>query len=262
MRRDHNREFPARFPKDTLMLTLAKKLAKGFFVSAPAQETRETRNLLTELKQEFNGIRLPFAPTHQGDLIHRLITRHEYANCIETGFATGSTAAYMLAATKPKSGKVISVDNSQGGVEIEIGKKCIVQSGMQERHEFYAEDSASVLRRLCKEQRKFDFVFLDGWKTFDHLAYEIYLIDDMLNDSGIVFFDDAYMSGVRQAINLTKRYYGYREISYDDYGEDWRMKIYLRLTCRSVHRPYRALRKVIPTYSQERKINPYFYSKL
>ena len=213
--------------REFMQLSSLKSIIKNFLFYEALDQTKETRNLLAKVMSEFQGVTLPYAPTHQGDLIHLLIARNNYADCLETGFASGSTAAYMLAATSAKSGKVISIDNSQGGHEIEIGKRCIELAGMTSRHLFISDDSSVALRHLREDGKKFDFVFLDGWKTFDHTAYEFFLFDEMLTDGGCVFIDDTYMPSLRQLISFAKKYYEYQEIDYRDYGQDWKKRLYL-----------------------------------
>jgi len=228
----------------------------------PLQETEETRRFLKTMQEDARDRTLPFVPPHQGDFLFLAIQRSGFARCLETGFATGSTAVYMLAATAANSGRVVSIDNSQGGHAVEVGKNSVRRSGMGDRHELFLEDSSSVIRRLREQGESFDFAFLDGWKSFDHLAYEIFLLDEMMPVGGMMVFDDSYMPGVRQAIRLLLRYYEFDEIDYSQFGESWRTRIYLSLSCRSPFRPFRAFRKTKASADQRRKTDPYFFRRL
>lgn len=244
------------------MISSLKRAIKHILRYQPLEETRALRSQLRQAQSDWRGQRLPFTPDYQGDLIFSIIRRNGFGRCLETGFATGSTALYMLAASEPQGGSVISIDNSQGGHAIEIGKGVIEGSTMGGRHRLFEADSADVVRRLAEAGEAFDFVFLDGWKTFDHLAHELYLVDRMLTTGGVVLFDDTYLPGVRQAIRLLTRYYEYREIDYRDYGQDWRLAVQLRLSVRSVHRAYRGFQKITATEAQARVSDPYFFRAL
>ena len=237
-------------------------LIKFFLRYTPLSETKNTREQLKFMENELAGIQRPFVPSHEGDLIYLLIKQRGYSRCLETGFATGSTARYMLSATENVTGRVISIDNSQGGHEIEMGKRCIEESGMGSRHQFFEGNSANVIRQLIESGEEFDFVFIDGWKTFDHLAYELFLIDQMLFENGVVFFDDTYLPSVRQTIRLLTRYYEYQEINYSEYKQDWRLRLHLSASVRSIFRPYRVFQKMRTTDKQERTFNPYFFRSL
>jgi predicted O-methyltransferase YrrM len=228
----------------------------------PLQETEGTRRFLKAQQDDARDPTLPFVPPHQGDFIYLVVQQSGYARCLETGFATGSTAVYMLAATAAKAGHVVSIDNSQGGHAIDVGRNCVERSGMADRHELFLEDSSSVIRRLRERGDSFDFAFLDGWKTFDHLAYELFLLDEMMPVGGMIVFDDSYMPGVRQAIRLLCRYYAFEEVDYGRFGETWRTRLYLSLSCRSPFRPFRAFRKAQASSDQQRKTDPYFFRRL
>ena len=59
----------------------------------PRPETEGTRRFLKMLQESAGDASLPFVPPHQGDFIYLAIQQNGFARCLETGFATGSTAA-------------------------------------------------------------------------------------------------------------------------------------------------------------------------
>ena len=112
------------------------------------------------------------------------------------------------------------------------------------------ENSNRAVPEIFLSGEHFDFVFMDGWKTFDHLVLEIYFVNQMLNLGGVIAFDDSHMPSVRKAIRLLKRYYGYQEVDYRAHNQTLRLRLFLLLTRRSFHRPYRAFVKTTETTDQ------------
>ncbi len=41
--------------------------------------------------------------------------------------------------------------------------------------------------------KKFDFVFVDGWHSYEHTKKEFYFIEKLLNENSYILFDDSYM---------------------------------------------------------------------
>ena len=203
----------------------------------------------------------PFCPPYEGDLIYALVRAAGARRCLEMGFHTGSTALYMDAGLAQDDGQVTSVglDSEEDMLR---GRKLLRDAGAESRHRLLRENSNRVVPELFLAGEKFDFVFMDGWKTFDHLAFEIYFINRMLEKGGFILFDDSYMPSVRQAIRLLKRYYGYAEIDYGRYGQTRRLGLYLALAHRTPHRPYRALAKTVDTADQTPTKDWNFYRPL
>jgi len=69
--------------------------------------------------------------------------------------------------------------------------------------------SEFALPRLCEEGASFDFVFVDGWHTLDHVMVEFFYIDRMLPVGGIVAFDDTALTGLNRLMRYITRYPNY-----------------------------------------------------
>ncbi len=182
-------------------------------------------------------------------MIFRLITQNGYRDCLETGFGTGSTATYMLAATEPRGGHVTSLDWSEQDFN-HIGKANVRAAGFEDRHTLHERPSFEVMAEFLTAGRRFDFVFIDGWKTFDYLAYETFIINRMMPRGGCIMFDDSYLPSVRKLIGMLESHYRYEEIDYPRYGQGHRLRLYHLLTTRSPGRPYRAIIKTVETEEQ------------
>ena len=85
-----------------------KEYLKRYFCPAPLQSTRDVAQRVAEAQLSHRG--LPFCPPHEGDLLYQLASAPSVHRCLEIGFATGSTALYLLAGIEGKeSGEVVSI---------------------------------------------------------------------------------------------------------------------------------------------------------
>ena len=227
------------------MLGVLKRAVKNLLRYEPLPQTAAIRETI----DIHNVDGQPFCPSSEGDLIYSLITKNDFKNCLEVGFFTGSTALYIAAATAPLKGRATSICLDKDDVVVR-GQALLQSEGYSELHRVIRQNSNIALPELFSSGEQYDFVFVDGWKTFDHLAFEIYLINQMLQHGGVVAFDDSHMPSVRKAIELLKSYYGYEEIEYKDHNHSLRLRLFHCLIYRSIHRPYRALKKTIKTEDQ------------
>lgn len=77
------------------------------------------------------------------------------------------------------------------------------------------ERSEFALPQLLKEGKKYDFVFVDGWHTFDHVLVEFFYINNLLNVGGIVAFDDTSLQGINKVMRYISHYPNYECLGTD-----------------------------------------------
>jgi predicted O-methyltransferase YrrM len=198
-------------------------------------ETERVRHLLSQRRHGND----PICPPDQGDFIYLLARERPHSRCLEIGFASGSTALYLL---NSPDAHVKSIDYRQadyGGRGIETVKA----SGMGTRHHLIEENSNLALPKLLRQRERFDVIFLDGWKTFDHLSVDIYYCNQLLKAGGVMIFDDTRMPSVDRALRLLKTHYEYEEIDAFRYLGARRLSLWYLLTTKSLKRPYRGFRK-------------------
>lgn len=218
-----------------------KEQLKRLFCPAPLQSTRDVAQRVAEAQLSHRG--LPFCPPHEGDLIYQLASAPS-DRCLEIGFATGSTALYLLAGIEGKeNGEVVSIDFKQSDFEY-LGCRMVSQSANASRHTLIEGNTNTVLPEMFKDGVRFDLAFLDGWKVFDHLLLDVYYAVRMLNEGGYIVFDDARMKSTRKVISILIRYYGFSEVNYSKY-ETWKHRVWFGLSqgMKDWRRPYRAFVK-------------------
>lgn len=146
--------------------------------------------------------------TYQGDGMADAIVKAGYKRCLEIGLATGSTAVYMLST----GAEVVSIDRAQASWYGNAGLKAIERAGLQAKHRLVEGDSVQVLAQMYAAGERFDFAFLDGWKTFDHMAAEIYFVARLVRLGGMIVFDDAQMPSVRKVVRLATGHYAMESV--------------------------------------------------
>ena len=227
------------------MINALKKWVKNRLQYNPLLETASVRKAIEAAKIEGQ----PYCPDYEGDLLFSLIRSNNFQRCLETGFYTGSTALYLAAAVADSDGRVVSIclDDDES---VERGLQLLQKEGYADCHRLIRKNSNIALPEFFISGEHFDFIFMDGWKTFDHLAFEVYLFNQLLDHGGVIVFDDSYMPSVRKVIRLLSKYYGYEEIDYRLHNQSLRLRLFHYLTRRSIYPPYRAFTKTIKTEEQ------------
>jgi predicted O-methyltransferase YrrM len=184
----------------------------------------------------------PYCSFDEGDLLFQFAKAAGEQDALEVGFATGSTAAYMLHGLG--TGKLTSIDYDQNQYERE-GEKLVKALGFAARHRLIEDNSIRVLPELSASGARFGLVFLDGWKTFDHMWVDTFYCARMLNRGGYIVFDDARMPAVRKCISILRRYYQFAATdSYERVGGG-KLRVWHLLSTRTTRPPYVALQKVV-----------------
>ena len=135
-----------------------------------------------------------------GSLLQRTIKEIRPKVSLEVGLAYGVSTLYILEAMNDHGGqKLVGMDPAQfdehwqGG-----GLSNIRKAGFEALYEFYGSTSQKLLPELVKDDLRIDFAFIDGWHTFDHALVDFFYIDQMLNNGGVVVFDDVGYPSIRR----------------------------------------------------------------
>ena len=184
----------------------------------------------------------PYCPDDEGDFLFQLARSTSGHDALEVGFATGSSAAYILLGLG--AGRLTSIDYDQNHFE-RAGEKLVATLGLASRHLLVEEDSVKALPELHKGEASYGLVFLDGWKTFDRMWVDTFYCARMLTVGGLIVFDDAQMPAVRKCISLLMRYYDFSDAVPQGPLGGWPQRLRYLMTTRSTHHPYVALRKTV-----------------
>lgn len=145
-----------------------------------------------------------------GAVLQRAIASVRPSTACEVGLAYGVSTLYMLEALANCGGTLIGMDPAQNDAHWQGGGLANVSAaGFSERYRFYEEPSQVALPRLAADGVRVQLGFIDGWHTFDHTLVDFFFIDRMLDDGGIIVFDDLGYPAIRRVCDfvLTNRAY-------------------------------------------------------
>lgn len=164
--------------------------AKGF---------TDAQGVFTALHSSVTGVEVAY--------LQELITLCRPSRTLEVGCAQGVSSLAICESIGPDAHHTI-IDAFQSTEWKGHGLHNLHMAGftnfrlLEQRSEF-------ALPALCAEGAGFDFVFVDGWHTFDHVMVEFFYIDRMLPVGGIVAFDDTSLVGLNRLMRYITRYPGY-----------------------------------------------------
>ena len=135
----------------------------------------------------------------EGDFLYNTILTNKFKRCLEVGMAYGISAMYILLALKKLGTKNIhldSIDPNQSTQWNNFGMKLVKSIKMNKFHTLFEDKSYNVLPKLIN--KKYDFIFIDGWHTFDYTLLDFFYSSLILKIGGIIVIDDAYHAGVNK----------------------------------------------------------------
>jgi predicted O-methyltransferase YrrM len=191
-----------------------------------------------------------FYPLHseikpkEGEFLMKVIADNKCTKGIEVGCAYGISSLYICAALS-QFGQVSHtiIDPFQREWK-NIGILNLKRAGL----DFFSlveELSETALPSLLKGNKKFDFAFIDGWHTFDHVLIDFFYINRMLEVGGVIVFHDVDMPSIKKLLRYILNYPSYEfvgSVEGIEYPVSMKRKIYERFGLGSL----RGLSKFVP----------------
>ena len=147
---------------------------------------------LQDLQERLAGI--PHTTPERGAVLYRMILEHRYRSCLELGFAHGVGTAYMAGAiAELGEGRVVALDRVGARTRSPRADELLESLGLLDWIELvYGELSYTwyLLDRLEKQDRKFDFCFLDGSHTWETDGLAVLLLERLMSPGGMIVLDD------------------------------------------------------------------------
>lgn len=137
---------------------------------------------------------------NEAGFIYDFINAKSIVKTLETGFAYGKSASYIIAASGSRH---IAIDPFQDKYG-RLGIKNIKALGFINKLELYEDYSHNVLPMLLKKGEKFEFVFIDGDHKFDGEFIDFYYADLLLEEEGYILLHDTWMRSTRLLMKFIK----------------------------------------------------------
>jgi predicted O-methyltransferase YrrM len=140
------------------------------------------------------------------DFISRIVRNDPgIVRSLEVGLAFGISA---LTITLSKRDVTVSthdaIDPHQRTQWQSVGLGLLDKHGI--KIQLYSGFSEIVLPDLCKEQKSYDLIFIDGWHTFDHTLIDLFYSTKLLRNGGYLIIDDLTFPSVKRAVDYIKNY--------------------------------------------------------
>ena len=148
----------------------------------------------------------------EGEFLFKMIKKYDYKKCVEVGLAFGISAMYILNAIQSyKNNFLISIDPYQTEQWNNMGLKLIKEVSLSKNHTLMEEKSYTALPKLLEEygEGSFDFIFIDGWHTFDYTLVDFFYADLLVKVDGMIIVDDVLHKGVNKFEKYIKSNYGF-----------------------------------------------------
>jgi predicted O-methyltransferase YrrM len=142
----------------------------------------------------------------EGNTISTIIEENNFKNCLEIGMAYGLSSFYIL---MNKNTSLISIDPYQTTQWKNNGVKLLTQFKFIKRHKLYKETNYVALPKILSKYKAnyFDFIFIDGFHTFDYTLFDFFYSNLLLKIDGIIIIDDALHYGVSKCIKYIETNY-------------------------------------------------------
>jgi predicted O-methyltransferase YrrM len=142
----------------------------------------------------------------EGNFIIDTIKKNNFKNTLEIGCAFGISAFYILSV---KNTKLTSIDPFQKTQWNNNGINLLKEFDLLKNHTLIEQKSYEALPMLLKKygNNSFDFIFIDGWHTFDYTLVDFFYANLLLKVNGIIIIDDALHNGVKKCVDYLKTNY-------------------------------------------------------
>lgn len=147
----------------------------------------------------------------EGDYLYRLISSdHSITKTLEVGCAFGLSSLHICEALRNRPGAShLIIDPKQTDVWHGVGVTHLERAGIG-FFNLISEPSELVLPDLLREQpESFDFIFIDGWHTFDQTMLDMFYANRLVRIGGYIVVDDCNWESVAAAVSYYMNYPAY-----------------------------------------------------
>lgn len=194
-----------------LVVKVVVKREDGLNMELFIQKIYETRKVVGQ-SGKVHRLRSAVDP-QEGKFITDIIHNDpEIRKTIEVGCAHGlSTLNICFAIRERVDASHTIIDPYENTHWDGVGIRNLEENGIAFFDLIEAGSEFALPRLLEKEEGQFDFVFIDGWHTFDHALLDCFYATRLLRVGGYLVIDDAYYPSVGRVVAFLKNYPCYTE---------------------------------------------------
>jgi len=141
----------------------------------------------------------------QGSVLAALHNNIKPSLSIEIGLAYGFSALFILDSMFENNyGKHIAIDPGEVTYWHGIGLKSIHDLGFDDRFEWQEAMSIDVLSKMCLDNVRAQYIYIDGHHTFDASLIDFCCSDRILDIGGVIILDDLWMPSIKTVVSFIK----------------------------------------------------------
>lgn len=165
----------------------------------------------------------------EGEFLFRIIRDDAtILKTLEVGCAFGISSLFICSALQGRNGVLHTIiDPFQTTQWDSVGIRNLEEAGFNFYKLIEIKSEFALPKILERNEGQYDFIFIDGWHTFDHTLLELFYSTRLLRVGGYLAIDDVGLSSVRRAINFLTNYPCYEIIGSVDYELKISWKKYL-----------------------------------
>lgn len=143
-----------------------------------------------------------------GRFLHSIISGNsEIKNTLEVGCAFGISSLHICDALQGREGAMHTIiDPFQNQNWKGAGIHALKRAGF-DHFKLYEELSEVALPSLLEENEgQYDFIFIDGWHTFDHVMVDCFYANRLLKVGGFLIIDDTNVAAIAKVAKYFASY--------------------------------------------------------
>ena len=140
---------------------------------------------------------------------------------LEVGCAYGLSSLYICAAIRGRAGASHTIIDPYQSTQWDgAGARQLEDAGIDFFNLVERKSEFALPRLLEHNEGQFDFVFVDGWHTFDHTLLDCFYASRLLRTGGVLAIDDVMFPSVKRVVRYLKNYPCYEQVgSVSDHQE-------------------------------------------
>jgi len=150
-------------------------------------------------------------PPDYAEALYKTVLAERPMIAVEIGMACGVSSLAILAALRDAGmgGRLISIDPAQTTMFESTGLINVERAGHSSRHTLMEMKSYEALPKLLAESAGVQFVYIDGWHTFDYTLIDFFYSDKLLPVGGVVAFNDSGYRAIHKVLNYVRSHRHY-----------------------------------------------------
>lgn len=168
-------------------------------------EVYRTGIVTTDEGQEFQALPMG-VPRPLAETLYQIIRQNNLQQTLEIGMAYGLSSLSICQALRDNGGgRHTAIDPSQSTEFKSIGMHNLQKANLADLVDFYELPSHLVLPDLLRQNRTFDFVFIDGMHLFDYFMLDFFYTLRLTSVGGFICMDDINFPAIRTALAFILR---------------------------------------------------------